>query len=860
MKKTTATRRTEQADPTATDGRPKTADRARSADHRGLTAAEVKARQEQGDINRALSDQTRSVKEIVRANLLTPFNILNAFLAALIVIAAIPRPILFINLTFIGVAVANTGIGIIQEIRAKKTIDSLSILTDPHVLVIRDGREARISVHELVLGDLMHLQAGNQISVDARLVSGQGFEVDESLLTGESNHITKSAGADLYSGSVVMAGSGYAVATAVGEHTLASRIAAEAKQETKKPSVIMTSLNRIITILAVVIIPVGIALFAANMSKPGAADVSTTLVSVVAALIGMVPEGLMLLTSVAFAVGVINLGRKKMLVQTLPSIETLARVDTLCLDKTGTITDGQMDVSGFYLVHPLQPGRLLQVGSDEAESFLDQEQAEKVRTDIARLIASQDSGNETQQAIRRYFTDEVTDRADQVVPFSSKRKWSGAFFAKHGALVMGAPEFVLKDRFPLYAESINALASSGYRVVVIAGSDQPFPEEDGALPPGLEAVAAIALVDRLRDNMAETLNYFHEQGVTVKVISGDNPRTVRAVAKAAGVRNADRWIDMSTLPQDQDLSELVENTTLFGRVTPFQKKQLLQALQKNGHVVSMTGDGVNDVLALKEADCSVAMSEGSDAARAAADLVLLNNNISSMVDAVYEGRRVINNIERVATLFLVKTVYSCLLSLLYIFLPFVYPLQPIQISMISGLTIGLPSFVLALKPNKERVRGNFLRNVIFRSVPGGVTAAITIVLSQVLAHAMQLSFMQCSTIAVIVLACVGLIVLHQVSRPMDWMRRLLFVVCTVGLVGAMLVLPHVFFLADIITPILWIYLPFIFLTYWLYSGLQGIGHNLSKSWRKLKQKPFFKGKKRTVQRATTEPGLGNKER
>lgn len=786
----------------------------------GLSEEEVAEQIRLDHVNHPFTAPTRSIRQIVRDNIVTPFNLLNFVLAGLVVLAAMSELKLLLNLTFMGVVLSNIVIGIFQEVRAKKTIDRLAILTEPHVKVIRGSQEQTISVHELVVGDLMVLEAGNQISVDAHFITGQGFEVDESLLTGESDHILKKTGDDLLSGSVVMAGTGYAIVENVGTQTFAARISMEAKREVKKHSLIMDSLNKIIKILTLVMIPVGIALFISSYSKASEGGLPTTLVTVVAALIGMIPEGLMLLTSIAFAVGVINLGRKKMLVQTLPSIETLARVDTICLDKTGTLTNGQMDVKQLHLFDPQQPGRL--ITSDPLADPEVQNLRSRLEGRIAAMVEAQKSSNATQDALRAYFTRPSSDPITRVIPFSSKRKWSGVEFADGSSLIMGAPELILGERFALISPSVNALASQGYRVLLIATSDQPFRGE-GLLPDQLRAAACISLVDQLRKNVNETIEYFYEQDVNVKIISGDNPHTVAAVARSAGVRQADKWIDMSQVEDGTDLTHVVETYTLFGRVTPFQKRQLLNALQKNGHVVSMTGDGVNDVLALKDADCSVAMADGSDAARSAADLVLLDNNIASMVDAVYEGRRVINNIERVASLFLIKTVYSCLLSFIYIFLPFVYPLLPIQNSLISAMTIGLPSFVLALKPNKERVRGNFLRNVLTRSVPGGLAAAIMVVLSQVCGYLLHFSYIQSSTIAVLILGFVGLLVLHQVSQPMDPVRKLLFFGCTTGLLAAIIFLPKLFFLSNIISPLFWIYLPFLITTGWLYSAFRNYG-------------------------------------
>ncbi len=794
----------------------------------GLSTDDVEVRKLQGKVNLPIDNQSKTIQQIVRSNTLTVFNFLNLVLGALVIFAGLQKPTYFLNLTFLGVAISNTLVGIIQEVRAKKTIDQLAILTEPHVWVIRDQTKQQLSVHELVVDDVIQLTAGNQIAVDALFLEGEGFEVDEALLTGEADHIMKQPNDELFAGSVVMAGTGYARVTRVSQDTVAAKIAMAAKAERKKPSVIMSSLNRIIKILSIVMIPVGISLFISNLSKSFSSDVPATLVGVVAALIGMIPEGLMLLTSVAFAVGVINLGRKKMLVQTLPSIEMLARVDTICLDKTGTITNGQMRVKNIYEITP------------DGEPTIVSEADHPLQQSLAAFVWQTEASNATQDALKAFCAQPEPRAEDHRVPFSSKRKWSGVQFANGETLVMGAPEFIFPaawrqsctdasclKQLEAIDKAIQTFANEGLRVLLLARATSPF-GADQTLPENCQPYGLITLMDQIREDVHQTLAYFKDQGVTVKVISGDNPRTVCAVAKTAGVENADAWIDMSQLDDQVDLRDIVEKYTLFGRVTPFQKQQLVQALQFHGHVVSMTGDGVNDVPALKEADCAVAMKSGSDAARAVADLVLLADNVNTMVDAVYEGRRVINNIERVASLFLVKTIWACLLSFLYIFLPFRYPLLPIQISLISTLTIGFPSFVLALKPNKERIKGHFLRNVILRAVPGGITATIMLVLSQIISHALKLGTLQRSTLAVIILGFVGFLILKKVCTPMDWMRRTLFYVCAIGFLGAVLLLPNLFFLANILTPLIWIYLPAIFLCYALFVGLQLIGQQLVK--------------------------------
>ena len=548
-----------------------------------------------------------------------------------------------------------------------------------------------------------------------------------------------------------------------------------------------------------------------------------------------------------------------------------------------------MDVHSYFVFSPNHPNKLVDLNptgrknpppGDAKVAVADactaanlgattRARAELLFNGIAAMVADQEARNATAEALLTFFNHPPTWFSDKIVPFSSKRKWSGVSYKGQGTFIMGAPEFILKGNEFGLSERINTFADRGYRVLVIAYSLAPFGPDD-ALPADIVPLGVVTLVDQLRENVRETLAYFADQGVTIKVISGDNPRTVSAVAREAGVSGAEKWLDMSEVPPDADLTKLVDEYTLFGRVTPFQKRLLLQSLQAKGHVVAMTGDGVNDVLALKEADCSVAMASGSDAARSSADLVLLNNDIDAMVYAVYEGRRVINNIERVATLFLVKTVYSCLLSILYIFLPFAYPLLPIQISLISSLTIGFPSFVLALKPNRERVKGNFLRNIIRRSLPGGITSAIMIVISQLIGHIINLGSLQNSTLAVLILAFMGLLILLQVSRPLDLMRKALFIICIVGILGAILFFPRFFFLASIISPLFWLYVPLLTATYGLYTGIRSIARILrlqsmkstrkrqqsTKSAKPKDQRDLLK-KQSSRKRSKSHPSVGN---
>ena len=644
----------------------------------GLSNEEVMLRMQRKLVNEPFHAPTRSEKEIILSNLLTLFNFLNFALAALVIIATIMKPVHFRNLAFMGVVLSNLFIGIVQEIRAKRTIDRLSILTEPKTLVIRSGVKLEIPVDEIVLDDLLFLVSGQQMSVDGIVEECDGFEVDESLLTGESEPVLKVPGDKIFAGSFIVAGNAKVEVTEVGKNTYAAGITLVAKSEKKQRSVLRTTLQKIIKVLTIIIIPIGILLFISkfNMEHESLPDV---IVSSVAALIGMIPEGLMLLTEIAFAVSIINLGKYKVLVQMMSAIESLARVDTLCLDKTGTLTSGKMLVRSF-----------LPVNENYAE--------DELKRIVSTCIKEQQTQNATQKAMMAYFKEPLDWKVAEKVSFSSKKKWSGVSFEGQGSFLIGAAEFILSGKgLELLEAEINQMASIGQRVILVAHSDSSL-ESDLGLPLNIEALCLIGIEDELREDAKKTLDYFKEQNVELKLISGDHPQTVSSLAKRAGFENYDEWIDMSNLPEGANLSEIVTKNHIFGRVNPYQKKDILITLQKNGHVVAMTGDRVNDVPALRKADCSIAMVSGSDAARASSDIVLLEDNISSLIPSVYEGRRIINNILRVASLFLVKTTYSTMLSVFYIFIPQTYPVFPIQMTLVGVLTRG--SFIFSRPSTK----------------------------------------------------------------------------------------------------------------------------------------------------------------
>lgn len=713
--------------------------------HNGLTTIEVEKRRAEGLGNDNGKVKSKSTKEIVFSHVFTLFNILNFILFLVIIGVSVGDWQYIKNGLFFNLIVINTFIGLYQEIRARNAVEKLTLITQDDVVVIRDGKKQNISPDDIVLGDYLIINAGEQLNVDAKVIDTEYLQMDESLLTGESNAINKLENDELLAGSFVLSGKAVIEVTKVGKDTFASKILNEAKQVKKSRSQIMKSLNFIVKILIWVILIVGLALISSKLIRLGMNDFKPIVVSTVAALVGMIPEGLVLLTSIAFAVGVIRLSKSKILLNDMSSIETLARIDTLCLDKTGTITSGNMKVSNLHLIN-----------DGKFDSSKDDRRLKDI---ISQAFFKLDDNNATANAIKSYLPlEEISEKFefDKVYAFSSDKKWSGVNSKTEGTWIFGAPEFVLnKDEQKLYASQIDELTNKGLRVLVVAHTDS-VPGGDMKLSEDVEAIAFFEIEDELRENAQKTLEYFHKQGVDIKIISGDSSKTVSAIAKRAGIDNLINQVDMSKI-EDVDLSKLVEENQLFGRVTPFKKQAILEALQKNGHVVAMTGDGVNDVPALKKSDCSVAMAQGSEAAKVSSDIVLVENDLASMIDAVYEGRRIINNVERVARLFLTKTVYSALLAVLFIFLKDRFPLFPIQFTLLSTFTIGTPAFFLALRANKERVTGNFLKKVMEEAIPAGLTATIIILLHYYLGPIVGLDSGEQNTISVMILSGLGLI-------------------------------------------------------------------------------------------------------
>ncbi len=740
----------------------------------GLTDAEVRQRIEQGLVNHNSDIKSKSIKRIVLENLITPFNILNFVLAVMILIVGSYK-----NLLFMGVIICNIFIGTVQEIRAKKTIDKLSLIAEPKAHVIRDGIKQAIAIHDIVMDDITFLGAGNQVCSDAVVIEGE-CEVNESLLTGESEPVLKQPGDHLLSGSFIISGNCHARVEHVGKDNYAAQITDNSKYVKKPNSEIMRWTNRIIKYIGFTLIPVGIALFCKQVfiSHQGFND---AIVGVVAALIGMIPEGLILLTSVVFAVSIIRLSQHKTLVQELYCIETLARVDVLCLDKTGTITEGTMEVTDVLPLHDTTN--------------------EELNIALGSLIHALEDDNPTFNAVKTYCDQYDKLTCNHIVPFSSARKWSGASFDENGSYIFGATEFILKDSSP-YQEIIKEYSEKGQRVLMLAHS----PHQDKELPAEIHPMAFLFISDKIRAEAPDTLAYFAEQGVDIKIISGDNAITVANIAKKAGLKTAEQYVDATTLQTPEEIKEAAQKYSVFGRVTPQQKLDLVKALKEQGHTVAMTGDGVNDVLALKESDCSIAMASGSDAARTVSQLVLLDSNFASMPKILKEGRRSINNLQRSSSLFLTKTIFSTINAILFIFLHFDYPFQPIQLTLISALTIGAPSLILALEPNKERIKGKYIVNVIRKSIPGAMTMVFNIVALAIVCSFIHFNSTEISTLAVMITGFAGLLVLLKVSLPFNWIRCALFFTMLGAFIFAIFILKDLFSLASITLPMFYCFL------------------------------------------------------
>ena len=787
----------------------------------GLTDEEVRQRVEEGLTNRADISTDKTTKEIVISNVFTYFNLIFLVITILLIMVGSFR-----NLTFLPIIIGNTIIGIVQEIRAKKTLEKMSLLNAPHADVIRNGSVKQISTDELVKDDVILLTAGKQICADAVVISGN-IQVNESLLTGEADEVEKTEGSTLMSGSFVVSGECYARLEKVGNESYISKLSLEAKSMGgKEQSEMIRSINLIVKWVGIVIIPIGLILFWQSHFVNGE-SITKSVTSTVAAIIGMIPEGLYLLTTVALALSTMKLARKKVLLHDMKSIETLARVDVLCVDKTGTITEPDMKLKEIFLCK--------NSGADGTQTALTLDELKSLILDYAN--ASVDN-NATMLALKAYAAEALTNNTSALhrtavsqQAFSSSLKYGSVTFSD-GTYLLGAPEFIMHDDFARIEEEIIPYADKGDRVLLFARYNGENVENgiNGSVTP----LGFVALANPIRANAVKTFEYFKSQGVAIKVISGDNPRTVSRIAIQAGIESAESFVDAATLDTEDKIADAVNKYTVFGRVTPKQKKQLVKALQAKGHTVAMTGDGVNDILAMKDADCSVAMASGSEAAAQAAQVVLLDSDFAHMPDVVYEGRRVVNNIQRSASLFLVKNIFSLLLSLFSVILMVTYPLEPAQVSLISMFTIGVPGFLLALEQNKDRIKGHFITNVMLKALPGGLTDVIAVGALVVCGEVFCISDASIGTIATLVLSVVGFMILFKISEPLNGMKYAVIIGNIAGLVFSGFFLKKLFALTDLSNICILLMIVFGFAAESLFRNLTLLVEKLRGSYEKKK--------------------------
>lgn len=732
----------------------------------GLSPEQIRVREENGWTNDEVASPGLTTKEIVHNNIFTYFNLIFLILAILLCLVGSFR-----NLTFLPVIIGNTLIGIIQEIRSKKVLDKLTMLNAPRAEAIRGGVSLNLEANKLVVDDIVVFRAGNQICADAIVEAGE-VQVNESLLTGESDEITKKRGDRLMSGSFVVSGSCHARLDKVGADSYISQLTLEAKaMQQGEQSEMIRSLDKLVKVVGIALIPIGIILFVQSYFF-NHDTFRQSIISMVAAVLGMIPEGLYLLASVALAVSAMRLASKKVLLHDMKSIETLARVNVLCVDKTGTITEDSMCVSEVA----------------KAKAY-DEEKMPELNQLIGDFVKGMDADNSTMRAMKEHFTEHSEKVPKKVIPFSSTVKYSGAIF-EDGAYVLGAPEFVLREDYTKYQGRIEQYTSKGFRVLVFGsyvGEPDGKPLTGSVIPLGY-----ILLLNKVRKEAPATFKYFADQGVAIKVISGDNPITVSETAKQAGIEGAENYVDAGTLKTEADIALAVSKYTVFGRVVPEQKRQFVQALKAQGMTVAMTGDGVNDVLALKDADCSVAMASGSDAAVQASQVVLLESDFSRMPEVVLEGRRVVNNIQRSASLFLVKNIFSFLLAIFSAVFMITYPLEPSQVSLISMYTIGIPAFFLALQPNRDIIKGHFLTNVFLKALPAGLTDVLAVGALVVFGQTFGVASKDISTAATMLLAIVGFMILYRICQPMNALRMIVWIGCVIGLLGCSIFLPQLF--------------------------------------------------------------------
>ncbi len=768
--------------------------------YKGLTQSEVNSRIRNGQVNYTESSVSKTTKQIVMTHTLTYFNFLNLFLGLIILYTGQIK-----NMTFMVVIIMNSLVGIIQELRVKKLVDGLAVITATKAMVIRDGTRSEIPIDEIVLDDVVSVEAGTQICADCTVLSSTGIEVNESMITGESAAVKKKEGDVLYSGSYLVAGSGYAKVHHVGKDNYAVQLANKAKDKKRASSEMQNSIKKIIRVTGTILIPVGILLFISQKNIPGT-SLNDALVSTVAGVISMIPEGLVLLTSISFVVGVGKLAMKRALVQEMEAIEALARVNVLCTDKTGTITTGELEVQ-----------EIVPVGAyNESE----------IRTIMNNISFAFDDVNSTQTALMNYFDDTKDYTPGVKIPFSSERKYRAISFAGKGSYALGAPEFLLPSGSSVIEKSTE-YATQGFRVLLLASCDPLKEGEDKVL--GVKPMGLIIISDIIREDAKDTFEYFAQQDVAVKVISGDNPAAVSSIALKAGLPGGERFVDATTLPDsDEELKRIIEDYTVFGRVTPDQKERIIKAYQAQGNYVGMVGDGVNDVLALKDADCGIAMAAGSDAAKQVAHIVLLDSDFSCMKDIVREGRSIISNIERVSALYLTKTIYSVILALIFIFLGKTYPFIPVQNSLVGAFAIGIPSFFLALEQTTDVTSGGFLKHVLRISLPGAFTMVTGIIIVQVMSSIMGFDSGVISTYNLMVLAVTSMMVLWLVSSPMNRLRKIVVTACVVLCSLVIIILPGLLSIDSVFVWRSLFMIPLFLLEYWEIMALRALMNKIVK--------------------------------
>lgn len=785
----------------------------------GLSTAEVEFRKKAGLSNESVDSSTKTVAQIIRSNVVTYYNLIFLIITILLIVVGSFR-----DLTFLPIIIANMLIGIIQELRSKKILDDLTILNTPKITVRRDGSEQEVLADELVQGDVITLSAGGQIPADALVLSGN-ITVNEALITGEADEIIKKEGDPLFSGSFVISGECLAKLEKVGKDSYISGLMLQATQTKEgEQSEMIRALNRLVQTVGVIILPIGAILFLQQYFFSGA-TMKDSVTGMVAAILGMIPEGLYLLASVAMVVSVMRLGKQKVLIHDMKCIETLARVNVLCVDKTGTITVPEMEVAQFILAKDQNLAAKEQEADQQSE---DKNKIAKLLSDCVRALPCD---NATMEALQQYFTEPMENSAEKIVPFSSATKYSGVVLAGK-AYVVGAPEFVLRQDYAAVQGTIEVFLEKGYRVLVFAEYEGNLDGKE--LTENATPIAFILLNNAIREGAMDTFRYFSKRGVEVKVISGDNPVTVSEIAKKAGIRHAEKQVDAATLKTAEAVRKAAKKYTVFGRVTPEQKRLLVQALKEQGKTVAMTGDGVNDILALKDADCSIAMASGSEAASHVAQLVLLDNDFNKMPAVVMEGRRVVNNIGRTASLYLVKNIFSMLLAVFSMLFLIDYPLEPSQVSLISVFTIGIPSFFLALEQNRNQIHGHFLTNVLIQALPAGITDFIVVSGLVIFCREFGVEKECVSTSCTILIAVVGFMILYHIAKPMTTPHAILIAAMVIGWLFCMLFFSELFAITAVTGKCAMLMIVFAVITEPVFRYLIQLVETVQKWGRKLK--------------------------